>query len=175
MAIEVATLAGGCFWCLIEPFDTRKGVESIVSGYAGGDEVNPKYEDVKYQRTGHVESVQITFDNERISFKEILDVYWTLINPTDDSGQFDDRGDSYRAMIFYHNNEQKLIAEQSKASLQESGRFADEIVTPIVPYKNFYLAEEYHQDFYKKSPERYKQSHEISGRDEFKKQYWGEK
>lgn len=172
MAKEIATLAGGCFWCMIEPFDKKEGVISIVSGYSGGDEINPTYEQVKHQKTSHVEAVQIEFDNEILTFNQLLDIYWTLIDPTDASGQFDDRGDSYRPIIFYHSEYQKKIAQQSRKELQNSGKFSKEIVVPIKKYTNFYLAEEYHQDFYKKSPDHYRQSHLLSGRDEFYEKYW---
>ena len=169
---QIATFGGGCFWCMVEPFDTRPGVISVVSGYAGGDVEHPKYEDVKHQKTGHAEVVQITYDEDIMSYQELLDTYWALTDPTDAFGQFVDRGSSYRPVIFYHTPKQKELAQASKKALEGSGRFDKPIVTAIEPFKNFYLAEDYHQDFYKKSPERYKQSHESSGRDEFIQQHW---
>ncbi|NEW63277.1 peptide-methionine (S)-S-oxide reductase MsrA [Granulicatella sp. zg-ZJ] len=169
---QIATFGGGCFWCMVEPFDTRAGVISVVSGYAGGDVENPKYEDVKHQLTGHAEVVQIEFDADIMPYETLLDIYWQLTDPTDAFGQFVDRGSSYRPVIFYHTQDQKELAELSKKRLEESGRFDKPIVTAIEPFKNFYLAEEYHQDFYKKSPERYKQSHEESGREDFIEAHW---
>ena len=169
---EKATFAGGCFWCMVKPFDQWPGIKSVVSGYIGGHKENPTYEEVKSGTTGHVEAVEITFDPIVFPYKRLLEVYWQQIDPTDDEGQFHDRGSSYRTAIFYHTPEQKDEAEASKRALQESGRFDKPIVTQILPAFTFYPAEEYHQDFYKKSPEEYKRDRQVSGRDEFIKAHW---
>lgn len=169
---QLATFGGGCFWCMVEPFDTRPGVLSVVSGYAGGHVENPAYEQVKKQETGHAEVVQITFDADVMTYDELLDIYWQQTDPTDAFGQFVDRGSSYRPVIFYHNEEQLKKATESKEVLRNSGRFDKEIVTAIEPFTNFYEAEEYHQDFYKKSPEHYQRSHHSSGREEFIEENW---
>ena len=150
MSKEIATLAGGCFWCMLEPFDERPGIESVVSGYTGGFKENPTYEEVKAGGTGHTEAIQITFDNSVISYGELLDIYWQQTDPTDAMGQFMDRGSSYRPEIFYHSEIQKEIAERSKEELKDKLAIAATIVTQISPASIFYPAEEYHQDFYKK-------------------------
>jgi peptide-methionine (S)-S-oxide reductase len=173
--LEKATFAGGCFWCMVKPFDRWEGVHKVVSGYTGGHVKNPTYEQVKSGTTGHYEAVQITFDPEIIPYEKLLEIYWQQIDPTDDGGQFHDRGPSYRTAIFYHNEEQKIKAEQSKEALEKSGRFQKPIVTKILPAQEFYEAEEYHQDFYKKNPETYKKDRELSGRDAFIEKYWGKK
>lgn len=172
---ELATFAGGCFWCMVHPFDQLPGIIKVESGYSGGHVENPTYEDVKSQTSGHYEVVQITFNPERFSYKQLLELYWPQIDPTDDGGQFQDRGDSYRTAIFYHNEEQKRLAEESKQAVADSGRFKKPIVTKILPASTFYRAEEYHQDFYKKKPEEYKQDRKQSGRDEFIDEYWNQK
>ncbi|MGE9291690.1 MAG: peptide-methionine (S)-S-oxide reductase MsrA [Puniceicoccales bacterium] len=171
---EVATLAGGCFWCMEPPFEDLPGVQAVISGYAGGEEVDPSYHDVAYGRTGHTESVQVFFDPEEISYEEILAVYWKQIDPTDPGGQFVDRGAQYRPEIFVHSAEQRAIAEQSKQDLEASGRFDETIVVPITDFTTFYPAEEYHQDFYTKNPSRYYGYRKGSGRDSFIEQHWGE-
>ena len=163
----VATFAGGCFWCMEPPFEKVDGVAKVLSGYAGGDEDNPTYEDVSYGRTGHLESIQVSYDPKRVDYAKLLDVFWRQIDPTDDGGQFVDRGKQYRTAIFYHDEEQKKLAEVSKAALARSGRFDRPIVTEIRPAGRFWPAEEYHQDFYKKSPVRYKSYRAGSGRDPF--------
>lgn len=170
--IEKATFAGGCFWCMVKPFDQWDGVHSVVSGYTGGHVENPTYQQVKSGTTGHMESVEITYDPSLISYQTILDLYWPQIDPTDDGGQFHDRGDSYRTAIFYHTPEQKELAEASKKAIEDSGRFNKPIVTRILPASTFYPAEEEHQDFYKKQPEYYKKDREKSGRDEFIETHW---
>lgn len=152
---QTAIFAGGCFWCMVHPFDEQPGIISVISGYTGGHVPNPTYEQVCSGTTGHTEAVEITFDADVISYKELVGIYWTVADPTDASGQFQDRGDSYRPVIYYANDEQKQIAEQSKKELAESGEFDEPIVTQIEPAKEFYVAEDYHQDFYKKNPERY--------------------
>ncbi|MCL4361438.1 peptide-methionine (R)-S-oxide reductase MsrB [Candidatus Dependentiae bacterium] len=169
---EIATFAGGCFWCMVHPFDENKGVLKVISGYAGGSGENPTYED--YAKKGHIEAVQITFDPNVISYSKLLDIFWRQINPTDAGGQFTDRGQNYRSAIFYHNEEQKKEAEKSKEKLQNSGKFSEKIATPILKFINFYPAEEYHQDFYKKNPERYKSFREHSGRNEYLKKTWSD-
>lgn len=170
--IKKATFAGGCFWCMVKPFDQWDGIHSVVSGYTGGHLKNPTYEDVKQGDTGHREAVEITYDESVISYQEILDVFWVQIDPTDDGGQFQDRGDSYRAAIFYHNQSQKQSAMASKEQLANSGKFQKPIVTEILPVAPFYAAEAYHQDFYKKNKEEYEQDRAQSGRDEFIEKTW---
>ncbi|MET3698237.1 peptide-methionine (S)-S-oxide reductase [Bacillus oleivorans] len=169
---ELATFAGGCFWCMVHPFDQLPGIIKVESGYTGGHLENPSYQDVKSGRSGHYEAVQITFDPDVFSYQQLLDLYWPQIDPTDDGGQFHDRGDSYRTAIFYHTKEQKTLAERSKQAVAESGRFKKPIVTKILPASIFYPAEDYHQDFYKKNPIEYKEDRKKSGRDEFIKEYW---
>src|SRR5690625_4249595 len=170
--IEKAIFAGGCFWCMVKPFDQWDGVHHVVSGYTGGHLENPTYKDVKTGTTGHYEAVEITYDPKTISYQEILNVYWQQIDPTDDGGQFHDRGDAYRTAIFYHNDEQKQVAEESKKVLVKSGRFSKPIVTEILPAKAFYHAEDYHQDFYKESKEAYELDRAKSGRDGFIEKTW---
>ena len=173
-AIEKATFAGGCFWCMVKPFDRYDGVLSVISGYTGGTKENPTYEEVCSETTGHYEAVEITFQPEVISYRELLDIFWMQIDPTDPGGQFFDRGTSYKTAIFYHNEEQREIAETSKKELNESGRFAKEIVTPIIQASTFYPAEEYHQQYYKKNPQHYNSYHVGSGRAGFIKKHWGD-
>ena len=170
--LEVATFAGGCFWCMVKPFDQWEGVEKVISGYTGGHVENPTYEQVKTGTTGHFEAVQITFDPDIMPYEKILDIYWRQIDPTDPGGQFHDRGNQYRTAIFYHNERQRQLAEESKRKLEESGRFSKPIVTAILPAGPFYPAEDYHQDFYKKRPDLYEEDRRKSGRDEFIKTYW---
>lgn len=155
--MEKALFAGGCFWCMVEPFDTQPGIESVVSGYAGGHVKNPTYEQVKSQTTGHTEVVEITFNPEKMSFEKLVEIYWQVTDPTDASGQFMDRGDSYRPVIYYYSENQKRIAEFSKKNLEESGRYKEPIVVTIEKAPTFWPAEEEHQDFYKKNKERYQQ------------------
>lgn len=170
--INKATFAGGCFWCMVKPFDQWDGVKSVVSGYTGGHLENPAYEDVKTGNSGHLEAVEITYDPAVISYEEILTIYWQQIDPTDDGRQFHDRGDSYRTAIFYHDNNQKDEAEKSKQKLDQSGKFSKPIVTNILPAETFYPAEDYHQDFYRKSEKEYKEDRAKSGRDEFIEAVW---
>lgn len=148
--LEKATFAGGCFWCMVKPFDQWDGIDRVISGYSGGHIENPTYKDVKSGTSGHYEVVQITFDPSIFSYEKLLEIYWQQIDPTDDGGQFHDRGDSYRTAIFYHSEEQKKLAETSKKNLSDSGKFKKPIVTKILPAATFYPAEDYHQDFYKK-------------------------
>lgn len=169
---ELATFAGGCFWCMVAPFAELPGVIKVVSGYTGGHKENPTYEEVASKTTGHHEAVQITFDPDKISYEELLDVFWRQIDPTDPGGQFADRGEPYHTAIFYHSEEQKQKAEASKRALAASGRFDKPIVTKILPAQTFYPAEEYHQDFYKKNPIHYEHYRRGSGRDDFIKKHW---
>jgi peptide methionine sulfoxide reductase msrA/msrB len=169
---EVATFAGGCFWCMVTPFEEWPGIIRVVSGYTGGHQKAPTYEEVCSETTGHAEAVQITFDPELMSYEKLLDIFWQQIDPTDEGGQFHDRGSSYRTSIFYANDEQRRKAEQSKQELERSGRFDRPIVTPIVPLKEFYPAEDYHQDYHKKNPLRYKMYRKGSGRDRFIAAHW---
>ncbi|HYA26391.1 MAG TPA: peptide-methionine (S)-S-oxide reductase MsrA [Thermodesulfovibrionales bacterium] len=171
-AFEKATLAGGCFWCMVPPFEKTAGVTEVLSGYTGGYKENPTYEEVSSGKTGHVEAVQITFDPSKIAYSQILDLFWRQIDPTDAGGQFVDRGSQYRSVIFYHTPEQKALAEKSKEALQRSGRFQRPIVTEILPAGKFYKAEQYHQDYYKKNPIRYKFYRYNSGRDQFLEKVW---
>ena len=167
-----ATLAGGCFWCVESDFEKVDGVVAAISGYTGGHTENPTYKQVTSGGTGHAEAVQVIYDPEKVTYKELLDVFWRQIDPTDAGGQFVDRGASYRSAIFYHDDEQKRLAEDSKKELEASGRFNEPIVTEIVKLDKFYVAEEYHQDFYKKSSTRYKLYRYGSGRDQFLKRAW---
>jgi peptide methionine sulfoxide reductase msrA/msrB len=172
--LEKATLAGGCFWSMESSFEKINGVVDVISGYSGGHIKSPTYEEVEAGGTGHMESVEITYDPSKISYSQILDVFWRNINPTDPDGQFFDRGSQYRTAIFYHNNEQKRLAEKSKEELGKSGRFEKPIVTQIIPASEFYRAEEYHQDFYKKNPARYQLYRYASGRDQYFRKIWGD-
>ncbi len=171
--IKAATFAGGCFWCMEPPFEKLTGVQKVISGYTGGHKKNPTYKEVTYGSTGHVEAVQIHYDPALISYQDLLEVFWRNIDPTDDGGQFVDRGASYVSGIFVHDEEQKRLAQESKKNLAESKRFSKKIVTPITQAKEFYPAEEYHQDFYKKSTIRYKIYRFGSGRDQFLDKTWG--
>lgn len=169
-----ATFAGGCFWCMAEPFEQLPGVVRVVSGYTGGISVQPSYEEVCSGLSGHYEAVDVTFDSRILDYQDILAVFWQQIDPTDSEGQFADRGHSYKTAIFYHNEQQRLIAEKSKKDLQASGRFERPIVTAILPASEFYPAEEYHQQYYCKQPVRYKLYRQGSGRDSFLNQHWGQ-
>ncbi len=170
---QLATFAGGCFWCMEAPFEKLDGVVSAVSGYCGGPEKNPSYKDVASGKTAHTETVQITFDPNIISYDQLLQVFWRQIDPTDSGGQFVDRGSQYRSEIFVHDAQQRQIAEASRDELDQSARFRDPIVTAITTYDTFYAAEGYHQDFYKKSPDHYHRYRNGSGRDPFRKKFWG--
>lgn len=172
---EKATFAGGCFWCMVEPFDEKPGIIEVISGYTGGTVENPTYEQVCSNTTGHVEAVQITYDPNIVEYKELVELFWRQIDPTDAGGQFHDRGSSYKTAIFYHTEEQKKIAEQSKLELEASGRFSKPIVTPILEAKPFYKAEDYHQDYYKKNPTHYYAYRRGSGREAFIEQHWQKK
>lgn len=171
MAEETAIFAGGCFWCMVKPFDTYPGIIKVESGYTGGHVPNPTYEQVKTGKTGHTEAVRITFDPDVISYDQLVTIYWRQTDPTDAMGQFQDRGDNYRPVIFVANEEQRKIATASRQRLADSGEFDKPIVTKIEDAQPFYLAEDYHQDFYKKNPERMKLQ-EAGGRDAFKQAHW---
>ncbi|NGP57178.1 peptide-methionine (S)-S-oxide reductase MsrA [Paenibacillus thiaminolyticus] len=171
-SLEKATFAGGCFWCMVTPFEELPGIHSIVSGYTGGHTENPTYEEVCTDRTGHAEAVQITFDPAVFPYKKLLELFWQQIDPTDPGGQFYDRGSSYRTAIFYHNEKQREEAEQSKRELERSGRFDKPIATEIVPASAFYPAEEHHQDYHRKQPAHYKRYRTGSGRDAFIAKHW---
>jgi peptide methionine sulfoxide reductase msrA/msrB len=171
--IEKATFAGGCFWCMTPPFEKIDGVKQVIAGYTGGHTVNPTYEDVVSETTGHRESVEVIYDPSKVSYKKLLEVFWRQINPTDAGGQFVDRGPSYTTAIFYHNEEQKKLAEESKKKLAESGRFDKPIVTEILPAGPFYRAEDYHQDYWKKNPVRYAFYRYNSGREQYLEKVWG--
>ena len=169
--LKVATFAGGCFWCVESDFEKVPGVVRVLSGYSGGTGENPTYE--TYHSMGYVEAVQITFDPSVVSYGQLVDYLWKHIDPTDAGGQFVDRGPYYRSEIFYHDEEQKKTAEKSKADLVKSKRFDKPVVTQIVMFKNFTIAEDYHQDYYKKNPIRYKYYRNGSGRDRFLEKTWG--
>jgi methionine-S-sulfoxide reductase len=167
-----ATFAGGCFWCMQPPFDKLEGVISTIPGYTGGHIENPTYEDVCSGTTGHTEALQVTYDHQKTSYRQLLEVFWRNINPADPDGQFVDRGTQYRPSIFYHDQEQKQLAEKSRDDLAASGRFTSPLTIEIVPLEKFYPAEGYHHDYYQKSPDRYKLYRYNSGRDQFLKKFW---
>jgi peptide-methionine (S)-S-oxide reductase len=171
--LEKATFAGGCFWCMEPPFEKLEGVESVIAGYTGGRTENPTYEEVSSGMTGHAEAVEVHYDPARITYAALLDVFWHNIDPTTRDRQFVDMGSQYRTAIFYHNEEQKRLAEESKKKYDASGRFGKPIVTEIVPAGKFYPAEEYHQDYYKKNTVRYKFYRFNSGRDQYLEKIWG--
>jgi len=168
-----ATFAGGCFWCMEPPYDALDGVISTTSGYTGGQQQNPTYKEVSRGGTGHTEAVQIVYDPKRVSYTELLDIYWRNIDPTDSSGQFCDKGSQYRSEIFYHDKEQKKLADESKATLVEHKPFTGDVVTGITPATVFYPAEDYHQDYYVKNPIRYKFYRYGCGRDKRLEDLWG--
>lgn len=167
-----ATFAGGCFWCVESDFEKVDGVLEVISGYTGGNTENPTYEEVSSGRTGHVEAVQVIYDPSKVSYEQLLDVFWRHIDPTDPEGQFVDRGSQYKTAIFYDNEEQRRLAEASRHRLQTSKRFSKPIVTEILPLEKFYPAEDYHQNFHKKSPIRYHFYRASSGRDAFLRKMW---
>lgn len=167
-----ATFAGGCFWCMVKPFVTWDGVHQVISGYTGGHIDNPTYEQVKEGTSGHYEAVQICYDPDVMGYQTILDLFWPQIDPTDDRGQFHDRGSQYRTAIFYHDDQQKQLAEASKQQLIDSQTFEEPIVTQILLASTFYPAEAYHHDYYKTHQEEYETDREKSGRDTFIKKHW---
>ncbi|WP_159549965.1 peptide-methionine (S)-S-oxide reductase MsrA [Streptococcus halichoeri] len=168
--MERAIFAGGCFWCMVQPFEEQEGIESVLSGYTGGHVANPTYEQVCSNTTGHTEAVEIIFDPQKISYADLIELYWAQTDPTDAFGQFQDRGENYRPVIYYTSEQQRQIAEASKAALQASGRFSQPIVTTIEPAQTFYPAEDYHQAFYRTNPVRYAMSSKI--RHDFLKEHW---
>jgi peptide methionine sulfoxide reductase msrA/msrB len=168
--LKKATFAGGCFWCMEKPFEELAGVRSVISGYTGGTTVNPNYGN--YGAGGHVEAVEITYDPAVISYAQLLEVYWRQIDPTDGGGQFVDRGHAYTSAIFYHDQEQRHQAEESRLALEKSGIFDKPLVTAILPAQTFYPAEDYHQDYYKRNPLRYKYYRHNSGRDQYLEKIW---
>jgi len=169
----MATFAGGCFWCMEPPYDKLDGTVSTTVGYTGGFINNPNYEGVSSGRTGHAEAIRIVFDPTRVSYAKLLEVFWRNIDPTTPNRQFCDVGSQYRTAIFYHSVQQKRLAEESKRTLEESGRLTTPAVTEIVPASDFYPAEEYHQNYYKKNPLRYKFYRFTCGRDRRLKELWG--
>jgi len=172
--LKVATFAGGCFWCVEAAFDRVPGVAEAISGYTGGREANPSYGQVSSGKTGHREAVEVRYDPKRVTYRELLDVFWRQIDPTDPDGQFADRGPQYRAAIFYRGARQRAQAEASKRELERSGRFEKRIVTPLVAAGPFYRAEGYHQDYHAKHPARYKRYRVGSGRAGFLQRVWGD-
>ncbi|MFJ7752970.1 peptide-methionine (S)-S-oxide reductase MsrA [Peribacillus muralis] len=170
--MQKATFAGGCFWCMVTPFEEQPGIGGIVSGYTGGHMENPTYEEVKTGATGHYEVVEITFDPQLFPYERLLELYWQQIDPTDDGGQFHDRGSQYRTAIFFHDEAQEKLAIEAKEKVAASGKFTKPIVTEILPAQTFYPAEDYHQGYHKKNKEEYKEDRAKSGRDEFLDQHW---
>lgn len=171
---ELATFAGGCFWCMEHPFDEIDGVKDVISGYTGGEKKNPTYEEVSSGTTGHAEAVQVTLNPKKVSFKKLLEVYWRQIDPFAKDAQFCDHGTQYRSAIFYHSKEQKELAEKSKEILHKSHKVSAPFQTEIVSAGKFYPAEDYHQDYYKKNPVRYNFYRSRCGRDARLKEVWGE-
>ena len=171
---EIATFAGGCFWCMEPPFDKVEGVISTTSGYTGGNKVNPTYKQVSSGSTGHAEAIQIEYDPAKVSYEELLAVFWKNIDPTTENRQFCDNGSQYRSGIFYHNDAQKNAAEKSLNKLNQTKPFDEPVVTEITSATTFYPAEEYHQDYYQKNPLRYKYYRFACGRDSRLEKIWGE-
>jgi len=171
--LSVATFAGGCFWCTESDFEKLTGVHKVISGFSGGKIANPSYEQVSMGNTGHVESVQVYYDPSNISYETLLAAFWRMINPTDNEGQFIDRGNQYRSLIFYETEQQKAIAEHSRQLLNESKRYTAPVITEIRKFEAFYPAEDYHQDYYKNNPLRYKFYRYNSGRDQYLVKIWG--
>lgn len=169
---KLATFAGGCFWCMVSPFEEQPGIIKVESGYTGGHTENPTYREVCSETTGHYEAIQITYDPAVFPYEKLLELYWQQIDPTDPDGQFHDRGDSYRTAIFYQDEEQRKLAEESKSTLEHSGRFEQPIATQILPATTFYPAEEYHQDYHKKNTMHYRMYRMGSGRDAFIQRNW---
>jgi peptide methionine sulfoxide reductase msrA/msrB len=168
-----AVFAGGCFWCTESDFENLPGVLMVVSGYTGGTLANPTYEQVSGGGTGHVEAIQVVYEPDKVSFEQLLEVFWRGVDPTDNGGQFVDRGAQYRSAIFYADEEERKTAEKSRQALVDSGRFSKPVVTEILPLGPFYPAEAYHQDYYLKNPLRYQWYRSGSGRDQFLREVWG--
>ena len=171
--VAFATFAGGCFWCMEPPFENRTGVLDVYVGYTGGHDEDPTYQEVTAGGTGHFEAVEIKYDPSKVSYKELLEIFWKNIDPTDEGGQFADRGDHYMTAIFYHDEKQQAIAQKSKDDLAASGRYDKPLVTQILPYDQFFMAEEYHQDYYIKNALRYKLYAKGSGRQAYIEETWG--
>jgi len=171
--LATATFAGGCFWCMEPPFDAVTGVRSTTSGYTGGHVSNPTYQQVSQGKTGHVEAVQVVYDPTRVSYAQLLEVFWRNVDPLSADGQFCDRGPMYQAVIFYHDDEQRRLADESKRALKASGRFTQPIVTQIVPASAFYPAEDYHQDYYRRHRFKYAFYRTSCGRDARLNELWG--
>lgn len=167
-----AVFAGGCFWCMVHPFQSRPGVIAVEAGYTGGDIPNPTYQQVCSGETGHFEAVRVTYDPDRISYAELLEIFWTQIDPTDPGGQFADRGSQYYTAVFYQDEAEKVLAEKSRQSLEQSGVFSRPVVTRILPAVTFYPAEEYHQNYHKKNPIHYQMYRAGSGREAFIQKTW---
>ncbi len=174
-ALAKATFAGGCFWCMEPPYDELEGVVSTTSGYTGGHKEDPTYEEVSAGGTGHAEALEVLYDPAKVSYETLLEVFWRNIDPLARDRQFCDRGHQYRSAIFYHDEAQRRLAEESKRALEGSGRFDRPITTEIVPASRFYVAEEYHQDYYRKNPIRYKFYRWNCGRDQRLRELWGAK
>jgi peptide methionine sulfoxide reductase msrA/msrB len=172
---SIATFAGGCFWCLEADFAKVPGVKKVISGYTGGHTENPSYEEVCTGTTGHAEAVQVYYDPSKTTYQDLLEFFWQHIDPTDAGGQFADRGSQYRTAIFYHDQEQRRLAQDSRQALTKSSRFDKPIVTEIVPFTKFYEAEDYHQDYYKKQSSSYQYYRHGSGRDQFLDERWRRK
>ncbi|WP_185903630.1 peptide-methionine (S)-S-oxide reductase MsrA [Hathewaya massiliensis] len=170
--IKTAYFAGGCFWCMVDCFYLLEGVIDVKVGYSGGNTKQPTYEEVKSQKTGHYETAMVVYDSSITPYKELLSMFWRQIDPTDDGGQFQDRGSSYKTAIFYESDEEKIMAENSILDLKKSNKFSKPIVTKLLPLKNFYLAEDYHQNFPANNPNEYKEDREKSGRDNFLNKIW---
>ncbi len=173
-ALATATFGGGCFWCMEPAFDVVPGVVSTTSGYTGGTKDHPTYEEVSAGGTGHVEVVQVLYDPTRVGYARLLEIFWHNVDPLDPHGQFCDKGEQYRSAIFFHDEEQRRLAEESKRRLEESRRFQQPIATRLVPASDFYLAEAYHQDYYRKNPLRYRFYRRTCGRDARLEALWGE-
>ncbi|MBI5194162.1 MAG: peptide-methionine (S)-S-oxide reductase MsrA [Nitrospirae bacterium] len=172
MQFEEVIFAGGCFWCMEPAFEELDGVADVISGYTGGEKSDPTYEEVSSGRTGHIEAVRIIYDPAKVSYNQLLNTFWKQIDPTDAGGSFVDRGSQYRSAIFYHNDEQRQLAEKSKTEIEKSGKFKKPIATEIRRCAEFYPAEDYHQDYHKKDPERYKYYRYMSGRDQYIEKVW---
>jgi len=171
--LKIATFAGGCFWCMEKPYEQYDGISEVISGYIGGKRANPSYQEVSSGNSGHLEAVEVTYDPSKITYEELLDIFWRQIDPTDGGGQFADRGEQYTTAIFYHDDEQKKLAEQSKQNLEDSKKFDEPIATKILKSTPFFKAEEYHQDYYKKHPVHYDSYRHGSGRGPFLEKTWG--
>jgi peptide methionine sulfoxide reductase msrA/msrB len=170
---ELATFAGGCFWCMEPPFESLDGVIDVDAGYCGGQKEYPTYEEVLSGSTGHMEAIQIKYNPDKTDFIWLLNVFWRQIDPTDGGGQFSDRGNQYKTAIFYHNEKQRKEAEESKKEIEKSGKFKKPNVTQILPFTSFYPAEQYHQNYHKKNPIKYRLYKSMSGRDSYIGRHWG--